>query len=102
MDNSYTENYVSTIGVDFRIKTVKIEDKVIKLQIWDTAGQERFGALTSSHFKGAHGCVCVYDISNSKSFDIADKYLEQAVISYNIPGENVIVVGNKADLEEQR
>ncbi|ETW31864.1 Ras-like GTP-binding protein YPT1 [Plasmodium falciparum FCH/4] len=54
-DDTYTDSYISTIGVDFKIKTIEIEDKIIKLQIWDTAGQERFRTITSSYYRGAQG-----------------------------------------------
>jgi small GTP-binding protein len=48
VDNAFNENYISTIGVDFKIKTINIKDRKIKLQIWDTAGQERYRAITSA------------------------------------------------------
>ena len=61
-DETYTESHISTIGVDFKIKTIELEGKVVKLQIWDTAGQERFRTITSSYYRGAHGIIIVYDI----------------------------------------
>merc|ERR1712008_177161 len=54
-DDTYTDSYISTIGVDFKIRTVDLDTKTIKLQIWDTAGQERFRTITSSYYRGAHG-----------------------------------------------
>ncbi|CAD5194442.1 unnamed protein product [Musa acuminata subsp. malaccensis] len=56
-DDSYLESYISTIGVDFKIRTVEQDGKTIKLQIWDTAGQERFRTITSSYYRGAHGII---------------------------------------------
>nr|KJB22862.1 hypothetical protein B456_004G070000 [Gossypium raimondii] len=56
-DDSYVESYISTIGVDFKIRTVEQDGKTIKLQIWDTAGQERFRTITSSYYRGAHGII---------------------------------------------
>ncbi|KDO85494.1 hypothetical protein CISIN_1g028801mg [Citrus sinensis] len=56
-DDSYIESYISTIGVDFKIRTVEQDGKTIKLQIWDTAGQERFRTITSSYYRGAHGII---------------------------------------------
>ena len=62
-DNTFTASYISTIGVDFKIKTLQIAGKEIKLQVWDTAGEERFRTITSSYYRGAHAVVVVYDIS---------------------------------------
>ncbi|KAH9330216.1 hypothetical protein KI387_002324, partial [Taxus chinensis] len=56
-EDSYMESYISTIGVDFKIKTVELDGKTIKFQIWDTAGQERFKTVTSSYYRGAHGII---------------------------------------------
>ena len=68
-DSIFTENYLCTIGVDFKIKTLKVDQKVLKLQIWDTAGQERFRSISHAYYRNSHGCVAVYDISNRASFD---------------------------------
>ena len=57
-----------TIGVDFKIRTIDVDQKTIKLQIWDTAGQERFKTITSSYYKGAHGIIVTYDITDRESF----------------------------------
>ncbi|PWS22812.1 hypothetical protein DKP78_16425, partial [Enterococcus faecium] len=62
-DDSYLDSYISTIGVDFKIRTVEQDGKTIKLQIWDTAGQERFRTITSSYYRGAHGIIIVYDVT---------------------------------------
>merc|ERR1719379_3281515 len=69
IDNTFSEQFISTIGVDFKIKTIEIGGKVIKLQIWDTAGQERFRTITTSYFRGAQGILLVYDVSDRGSFD---------------------------------
>ncbi|XP_069937767.1 uncharacterized protein [Cherax quadricarinatus] len=67
MDDTYTESYISTIGVDFKIRTIELDGKTIKLQIWDTAGQERFRTITSSYYRGAHGIIVVYDTTDQVS-----------------------------------
>ena len=76
-DNQFTESYISTIGVDFRFKTVQVDGKTIKLQIWDTAGQERFRTITSAYYRGADGVVMVYDVTHRESFDHVAEWLAE-------------------------
>ena len=71
-DDQFTESYISTIGVDFRFKTVQVDGKTIKLQIWDTAGQERFRTITSSYYRGANGIIVIFDITEEDSFENAE------------------------------
>lgn len=101
-DNTYNESYSATIGLDFKIKTIKVENKTVKLQIWDTAGQERYNALSSVYYKGSHGCIAVYDITNPDSFETAKKHLHKAYSDYGFPKGCALLVGNKIDLEDQR
>ncbi|EDW26566.1 GL13084 [Drosophila persimilis] len=74
-DDAFTSTFISTIGIDFKIKTVELRGKKIKLQIWDTAGQERFHTITTSYYRGAMGIMLVYDITNEKSFENIVKWL---------------------------
>jgi len=67
-DDNFTDSYISTIGVDFRFRTITIDKKTVKLQIWDTAGQERFRTITSAYYRGADGIIMVYDVTSSESF----------------------------------
>lgn len=67
--------WTSSTGIDFKIKTVELRGKKIKLQIWDTAGQERFHTITTSYYRGAMGIMLVYDITNEKTFDDIVKWL---------------------------
>ncbi|KAJ8970964.1 hypothetical protein NQ314_000951, partial [Rhamnusium bicolor] len=76
-DDTYTESYISTIGVDFKIRTIDLDGKTIKLQIWDTAGQERFRTITSSYYRGAHGIIVVYDCTDQESFNNVKQWLEE-------------------------
>ena len=100
-DNSFTENFFNTIGVDFKIKTISLNDQVIKMQIWDTAGQDRFRTLTSSYYRGAHGIIIVYDVTNKDSFDNVRQWMTE-IEKFASESVNKLLVGNKSDLEEQR
>ena len=68
-DDTWMDSYISTIGVDFKIRTIELDGKTIKLQIWDTAGQERFRTISSTYYRGAHGIIVVYDVTNQHSFN---------------------------------
>ncbi|XP_039366666.1 ras-related protein ORAB-1-like [Mauremys mutica] len=96
-DDNYTDSYISTIGVDFKIRTIELEGKTIKLQIWDTAGQERFRTITSSYYRGAHGIIIVYDVTDQDSFSNMHLWLEE-IGRYASENVNKLIVGNKNDL----
>ncbi|CCD16567.1 unnamed protein product [Trypanosoma congolense IL3000] len=96
-DDSYTESYISTIGVDFKIRTLNLDGKVIKLQIWDTAGQERFRTITSSYYRGAHGIIIVYDTTDMESFNNVKSWLSE-IDKFASESVNKLLVGNKCDL----
>ena len=68
VDDIWNDTFVPTIGVDFKIKTFEIDEKKIKMQIWDTAGQERFKNIISSYYRGAHGILLIYDVTDKDSF----------------------------------
>jgi len=100
-DDTYTESYISTIGVDFKIRTIDLDTKTIKLQIWDTAGQERFRTITSSYYRGAHGIIVVYDTTDLESFNNVKQWLHE-IDRYASESVNKLLVGNKADLTQKR
>jgi len=100
-DDTYTESYISTIGVDFKIRTIQLDGKTIKLQIWDTAGQERFRTITSSYYRGAHGIIVVYDTTEMESFNNVKQWLHE-IDRYATEGVNKLLVGNKSDLVAKR
>lgn len=100
-DDTYTESYISTIGVDFKIRNVEQDGKNIKLQIWDTAGQERFRTITSSYYRGAHGIIIVYDITDLDSFNNVKTWLTE-IEKFASDNVNKLLVGNKCDLTAQR
>ena len=91
----------ATVGVELGTKFVKIQGTGAKVQIWDTAGQERYRSITSSYYKGSHGCFIVYDITSEKSFEDADRWYEQAQKEAS-KDVTIVLVGNKCDLENGR
>jgi len=96
-DVTYIESYISIIGVDFKIRTIELEGKIIKLQIWDTAGQERFRTITSSYYRGSHGIIVVYDVTNQESFNNVKQWLQE-IDRYASENVNKLLVGNTCDL----
>jgi small GTP-binding protein len=101
IDDTFQDVYLSTIGFDYKYKCITLkEGKNIKLQIWDTAGQERFRTIAKSYYKGAHGIILMYDVTDQKSFDSIKKWLEQ--IKEEAPNKvSVLLVANKIDIEKR-
>lgn len=99
-DNTFSGNYITTIGVDFKIRTVEVEGEKVKLQIWDTAGQERFRTITSTYYRGTHGVIVVYDVTSGDSFANVKRWLHE--IEQNCEVVNRILVGNKNDCPERK
>ena len=101
VDDVWNDVFVPTIGVDFKIKTLKINEQNVKLQIWDTAGQERFRTIISSYYKGAQGILLVFDLTEKESFESLNNWLIEIEKNAN---KNVvkILIGNKCDLEDKR
>jgi len=100
-EDSYTESYLSTIGVDFKIRTIDAEGKTIKLQIWDTAGQERFRTITAAYYRGAHGIIVVYDVTDSESFENVKMWLKE-IDRYAVENVDKLLIGNKSDLVNKK
>ncbi|KAL3537081.1 hypothetical protein ACH5RR_000447, partial [Cinchona calisaya] len=100
-DDSYSESYISTVGVAFKIRTVEQDGKTIKLQIWDMAGQERFRTITSSYSRRAHGVIVVYDVTDQESFNNVKQWLND-IDRYASEDVNKILVGNKSDLTDRK
>ena len=84
-----------------KIRTVELEGKTVKLQIWDTAGQERFRTITSSYYRGAHGIIVVYDVTDAESFNNVKQWLNE-IDRYANENVNKLLVGNKSDLTAKR
>lgn len=95
--------HMATIGVDFKVKHMEVDDKRIKLTIWDTAGQERFRTLTASYYRGAHGIIIVYDVNSRESFEnIRNVWLRELTNYADLKRSIIMVVGNKTDKKERK
>lgn len=98
--NNFNLSYITTVGIDFQLKQIKMNNKSIKLQIWDTAGQERFKNITKSYFHSSDGFIVGYDITSRLSFTNVSTWLKE--INENAPEEiQKILIGNKCDLNER-
>lgn len=101
VDNSFKDNYNNTIGVDFRIVTLKQDNTIYKIHIWDTAGQERFRSLALNYLNNSHGFIFIYDITDKESFNNVLNWVNLA-LEKNVRTIANFLVGNKCDNEEQR
>ena len=100
-DNTFKESYNNTIGVDFRLVTLKYKDIISKVHIWDTAGQERFRSLTLNYLHNSHGFLFIFDITNKDSFDNIVNWIN---LSFDNNKNSVInfLIGNKCDQNSSR
>lgn len=124
-EDSFTPSFITTIGIDFKIRTIELDGKRVKLQIWDTAGQERFRTITTAYYRGAMGILLVYDVTDEKSFhsnypfffsllshrsgnsrltaiDTDIRTWFSNVEQHASEGVHKILIGNKCDWEEKR
>lgn len=101
--DTFSSDYINTLGIDFRIKHLTIKNYKIKLQIWDTAGRERFKTITTAYYKGAQGIFIVYDVTNRKSFENIEQWLKN-IDKYSYSDSNIvkILIGNKIDINNKR
>ena len=101
-DNTFQEIHMSTIGLDYKLKNVQLDDgKIVKIQIWDTAGQDRFRSITKNYYKGAHGIILIYDVTSRKTYENIKNWVSQ--IKEEVSEKlTIILVGNKIDDEKNR
>lgn len=93
--------HVIVAGIDFKIRTIELDGKKIKLQIWDTAGQERFRTITTAYYRGAMGIMLVYDTTNEKSFENIKNWIRNIEEHASCDVEKMIL-GNKCDITDRR
>lgn len=122
-EDSFTPSFITTIGIDFKIRTIELDGKRVKLQIWDTAGQERFRTITTAYYRGAMGILLVYDVTDERSFQSKDilwfmshQHIANSIVicildirtwfsnveQHASEGVHKILIGNKCDWEEKR
>jgi len=99
-DDIFTQSYITTIGIDFRIRLINHNGTKIKLQLWDTAGQERFRSVATAYYRGASGIMVIYDVTDPQSFKNVDQWFKE--IDIHAPDTIKMLVGTKADLVESR
>jgi Ras-related protein Rab-8A len=98
-EDIFISNFISTIGIDFKIKRIMCDDKLIKLQLWDTAGQERFKTITTAYYHGAMAIILVYDICNEKSFRNIESWIQ--TIANHTDNVVLLLIGNKCDASKR-
>lgn len=100
-EDSFVSSFITTIGIDFKIKKVLLDGKWVKLQIWDTAGQERFRTITSAYYRGAMGILLVYDVTDEASFNNIRNWMRN-IEQHASDNVNKILVGNKSDMADEK
>jgi Ras-related protein Rab-1A len=98
-DGVFTDSHISTIGVDFKIKTIELNGKLCKLQIWDTAGQERFRVITSSYYRGSHGIFICFDLADNDTFENLSIWRKEIEKYTDISKLVCILIGMKQDIK---
>eukprot|EP01134_Creolimax_fragrantissima_P002918 CFRG2918T1 len=101
-DGFFEDDQCPTVGVDFKVKILNVEDENVKLSIWDTAGQERFRTLTASYYRGAHGVIFVYDTTREETYNNIEGWLQELEQYSNGQDVAKMLVGNKIDMENER
>ena len=101
-DKTFQDIHMATIGLDYRLKTMKLKSgKDIKLQIWDTAGQDRFRAITKNYYKGSHGIILIYDVTNLQTFENVKTWVNQ-IREETTTNVVIYIAANKIDMETER
>ncbi|CAL9728478.1 ras-related protein Sec4p [Monosporozyma unispora] len=98
VEDKFSPSFITTIGIDFKIKTVDINGKKVKLQLWDTAGQERFRTITTAYYRGAMGIILVYDVTDERTFANVKQWFK-TVNDHANDDAQLLLVGNKSDMD---
>ncbi|EDR25554.1 GTP-binding protein YPTC1, putative [Entamoeba dispar SAW760] len=100
-DNIFEPCYMPTVGVDFKLKLMKLNNEIIKMQLWDTAGQERFRNITSSYYRGTQGVLIVYDVTDTSTFDQISSWFNEVMRKTEHNPPVIYIIGNKMDLKDR-
>ena len=96
-DDKYDESYVSTIGIDFKVRSIDLDGTRVKMQIWDTAGQEKFRTIGTAYYRNTHGVILVYDVTSKESFLSMERWLQEIKKNCGNTSYKIVLVGNKDD-----
>jgi len=99
VEDTFNVSLVGTIGVDFKVKRVKIGDDEVHIQIWDTAGQQKFHKITTAYYRGAHGILLVYDVTSQRSLQNISYWMDN-IKQHSSNKVNIALIGNKVDMRE--
>lgn len=97
VEGIFPDKHISTIGVDSKFKNIRLNERIIRLQIWDTAGQDKFKSLTKNYFKGSDGIIVMYDVTSQNSFIDCRNWISQ--IKDNVKNLSVMLIANKIDIK---
>ncbi|XP_073446911.1 ras-related protein rab7-like isoform X1 [Dendrobates tinctorius] len=105
VNNRFTNYYRATIGADFFTKELRVDEKLVTVQIWDTAGTERFQSLGAALYRGTDCCLLVFDVTSPNSFQALDTWQKEFLVQADPPSPEqfpFVVIANKSDLEERQ
>lgn len=100
-DDCYSDKFLATIGVDFKIKAMELDGKMVKMMIWDTAGQDRFRTITTAYYRGAHGILVTYDCTDRESFNHVPSWIREAR-KFICDKTQLALVATKCDLVKKK
>lgn len=100
VEDRFNPSFITTIGIDFKIKTVDIDGRKVKLQLWDTAGQERFRTITTAYYRGAMGIIMVYDVTDERTYANIKQWYK-TVTEHSNDDAQILLVGNKSDMDNR-
>lgn len=101
VEGNHRHAYNATVGIDFKVRRLSINDKTVKLQIWDTAGQEKFNAITTAYYRQARAAIIMYDVTRPNTFANLRKWF-RLVEENGRPDISIALVGNKSDQADAR